>query len=1004
MTISSTQSRKSYSGNGSTTGFSFPYKFLSESDLVVVIRNNTTGVETTKTLTTDYTVSGAGGASGGTVTMVVAPASGETITILRDPELTQTVDFVENDKMPAEVLEEALDRQVMVNQRQADQLSRTAQLPEGYAGAFDPTLPTIGLEAGATLIYNDALTGFEVGPTADQILSAQADATAAAASAAAALASQTAAATSATASATSATASATSATASQTSATASADSATAAAASALAAQTAETNAELAETNAETAQAAAEAALASTVTARNAAQTAETNAETAETNAAASAAAALASQTAAATSATNAATSATNAATSEAGAAAAATAAVNAIIPSQTGNSGKFLKTDGSSTSWATAGGAGGVNFLGLDTTWNATNVTDRDADTSVGNWVSFADAAASTPTDLTGGTSSLTLSRTTTAGEILNGAASFKLVKGAVNEQGEGVSCVFNVPPAYQGKNATISIPFKVLSGSLVSGDLKVFVYDVTNSTLITPFNNDVVGSSGTIKATFPTAASAATPANQQYRLGLYFASTSTTAVTLVFDDVEVGPVQVAHGPVISRGETYTPTLTGFGTTTVNKFIWRQSGEWLEIEGSFVAGTPTASTAALTLPNGYTWDTSYYTDRHVVGFAGRNASQATSWGVAVNFDASSNVLNFTTAGGAGVAGAAATGSSMVAAGDRVSFFARVKGANLSGSLPLTSASTFRISNYLASGSRVTTTPTALGQYRSYWRNGGGATFSESSAVALPAALPSVANGIRIYNGNSFASNDGTNEPTRYDIFVGKNKNIAWEFYSSAGRTGFVDCAPYSSLAASAVSDLGYYTSYDPTTGIASIARPLTNGSATGHVSGIDGTGNGGVNDPYFDIIVSEPAIPVQVGSVRSEVYAYTGNGLGTGVSIRRWVTIGRQTGTAITYTQSSAGDSFTINEDGIYTLSCTDGSSTTAIAMVFSVNATSTGTSLPTVAQGKVGYGASPTANIHGSYSTTLFIAAGSVVRLHTGTSGLLTDDSVSVRITQVSK
>src|SRR3989344_2559639 len=40
----------------------------------------------------------------------------------------------------------------------------------------------------------------------------------------------------------------------------------------------------------------------------------------------------------------------------------ANAAFNALAPSQTGNSGKFLTTDGSNTSWATAGGASNSDY------------------------------------------------------------------------------------------------------------------------------------------------------------------------------------------------------------------------------------------------------------------------------------------------------------------------------------------------------------------------------------------------------------------------------------------------------------------------------------------------------------------------------------------------------------------------------------------------------------------------------------------------------------------
>lgn len=99
------------------------------------------------------------------------------------------------------------------------------------------------------------------------------------------------------------------------------------------------------------------------TVANAAQTSATSAATSATSAATSASSALTSQTAAATSATSAATSATSAAasataaaTSATSAAASATAAA-AFTPSQTGNSGKYLTTDGTSTSW------GAVNAL-----------------------------------------------------------------------------------------------------------------------------------------------------------------------------------------------------------------------------------------------------------------------------------------------------------------------------------------------------------------------------------------------------------------------------------------------------------------------------------------------------------------------------------------------------------------------------------------------------------------------------------------------------------------
>jgi len=125
MTISTTESRKSYTGNGSTAAFSFPYKFLADGDLKVYVDN------VLKTLTTDYTVSGAGSESGGTVTFVTAPASLTSVVFYRDMAITQEVDYITGDAFPAETHEEALDRLTMIDQQQEDQIDRAVKLQLG---------------------------------------------------------------------------------------------------------------------------------------------------------------------------------------------------------------------------------------------------------------------------------------------------------------------------------------------------------------------------------------------------------------------------------------------------------------------------------------------------------------------------------------------------------------------------------------------------------------------------------------------------------------------------------------------------------------------------------------------------------------------------------------------------------------------------------------------------------------------------------------------------------
>ena len=147
MTISSTANRVSYTGNGVTTAFAYPYLFTADSDLVVIETISATGVETTKALTTDYTVTGADNPNGGTVTAVTAPASTVTWTIFRDPPQTQKMDLVENDPLPAEVLEGALDKLTMLLQRVTDKLTRMPQLQE--TTAVTP-LPLVFPEPGAS--------------------------------------------------------------------------------------------------------------------------------------------------------------------------------------------------------------------------------------------------------------------------------------------------------------------------------------------------------------------------------------------------------------------------------------------------------------------------------------------------------------------------------------------------------------------------------------------------------------------------------------------------------------------------------------------------------------------------------------------------------------------------------------------------------------------------------------------------------------------------------------
>jgi len=129
MTISSTTVKNSYSGDGSTTTFAYTFKIFQDSDIQVIIRSST-GTETTKTITTHYTVTGAGSSGGGSVIFTSGniPTSTQTVVLRRNIPQTQSIDYIANDPFPAESHEEGLDRATMAIQQLQEELTRSIKL------------------------------------------------------------------------------------------------------------------------------------------------------------------------------------------------------------------------------------------------------------------------------------------------------------------------------------------------------------------------------------------------------------------------------------------------------------------------------------------------------------------------------------------------------------------------------------------------------------------------------------------------------------------------------------------------------------------------------------------------------------------------------------------------------------------------------------------------------------------------------------------------------------
>ena len=195
MTISTTTIKNSYSGNGSTTTFNYTFKITDQDDIDVIIRSSS-GTETTKTITTHYTVTGVGNSGGGTIVFTAGniPASGETVILRRSTPLTQGVDLIENDPLPANTLEDALDKLTSINQELQEQLDRSLKVSKTTTITTPEFTADATARAGKLLGFSSDGNTLEATIDSDSAAQAATSATNAASSATAAASSATAAA------------------------------------------------------------------------------------------------------------------------------------------------------------------------------------------------------------------------------------------------------------------------------------------------------------------------------------------------------------------------------------------------------------------------------------------------------------------------------------------------------------------------------------------------------------------------------------------------------------------------------------------------------------------------------------------------------------------------------------------------------------------------------------------------------------------------------------------
>jgi hypothetical protein len=202
MTVSSETNKVTYSGDGSTATFSTSFSFSTNDEITVTLVTNSTGAETAWTLGTQYTLTGAGTGSAGSLVVDTSPsdytpASGTTLVIELKPAFTQTTSLPRGGTVsPKDTLEPMHDKRVRQLLYLKGLAERAVKVPVGETSGG--SLPVSALRADKALIFNSSgVLTVSTDDYEDQAAAAATSATASAASATAAASSATAAASSA---------------------------------------------------------------------------------------------------------------------------------------------------------------------------------------------------------------------------------------------------------------------------------------------------------------------------------------------------------------------------------------------------------------------------------------------------------------------------------------------------------------------------------------------------------------------------------------------------------------------------------------------------------------------------------------------------------------------------------------------------------------------------------------------------------------------------------------
>lgn len=124
ITIDDTTPRIAYTATAAQETFTVPFAFFDDADLVVSVDG------TTKTLTTDYTVLGAGEEDGGSITFETAMTGGEAVVIYSDIAIERATAFPTSGAFSIPSLNQELTRLYAIQKQLYNLVARTFRLAD----------------------------------------------------------------------------------------------------------------------------------------------------------------------------------------------------------------------------------------------------------------------------------------------------------------------------------------------------------------------------------------------------------------------------------------------------------------------------------------------------------------------------------------------------------------------------------------------------------------------------------------------------------------------------------------------------------------------------------------------------------------------------------------------------------------------------------------------------------------------------------------------------------